>query len=139
MEDTLQKYLMEQLERRKMAGSAENQDALATERAGEAQSNASNALGAALMKSASMFGSIGGKTPDAGPAGDMAQALSQSNRQFYGGLEKGREDEESRFQGNAKLMQYLADRQAKQNSASAAADYRGSRRKKASLSLHKKE
>lgn len=95
MSQDLESYLADVKKRRE---DPEYRKSMGEDRLAESGSNARNALAAALMQSASKFGTIGGKSPSADENADFADRLGVSNRQFYGSLAAEDKDREGRLE-----------------------------------------
>lgn len=118
-EQALYQYLLQQKAMRDRQNSPEYQASLNQDNADTANLRGQGSLAAALMQSAGQVGSTGGKVASAAPVADFAKNQATSRQQYMGGLEQETQDQDKRSGMDAKLYEYLADRQnkAKQNQA----------------------
>lgn len=122
--ERLKEYLLEQQARRAKMESPEFRRMQDDQAMRAADSASRNNFAATLMKSAAQMGTIGGRTADASPVEDFARAQNANNAQYRDNLAKQDEAAEKRYGLDARVYQYLADKEASQQQHEATAKYR---------------
>ena len=86
--------------------------------------NADNAFASSLMKSSAQMGSIGGKVADTSAVGDMADQLRGVNAGRVNQAGQELETRDNQYKMNADVYKYLADKQQKDATGAATAQFR---------------
>lgn len=120
----LSTYLEEQLARRRRMEDPSYRKSINDDMTGAADASSRNNLAALLMDSAAMAGSIGGKRSDASGVSRFAEAQNQGMKDFSRAMESERGDRENRYQMDAKVQEYLANKQQDQEDRSSTEQYR---------------
>lgn len=122
--DKLRDYLLKQQQMRSRQNSPEYQESLARSADIAAAGEARNALAAALMDSASMMGTLGGKRSDASPVARMGEQLNRANEGYRNRMAAEDDARERRYGLDAKVYEYLADKEQKSEDTEALNKYR---------------
>lgn len=118
--DKLRKYLLDQQERRARMDDPAYRQNVNDSAMRSYDSDSRNNLGALLMKSAGQIGAVGGKVADASPVEDFAAAQGKSNAGFQNRLAAEDDNREKRYGVDAKVYEYLADKEQKQSDTESA-------------------
>lgn len=122
-QDKLRQYLLEQQARRAAMESPEYRKSVNEDAMADYDSTSRNNLAALLMKSAAQAGSIGGKVADASPVDAFSKQQNANTASFRNDMNAQNEQSEKRYGVDAKVYEYLADKEAKKNQDDATADY----------------
>jgi hypothetical protein len=122
--DKLKEYLLKQQQRRAKLDTPEYQDSVARSANMAAEGESRNALVAALMDSASMMGSLGGKRADASPVSRMGEQLNRANEGYRNRMAAEDEAREKRYGVDAKIYEHLAEKEQKAEDTASTNEYR---------------
>lgn len=120
----LQEYLLAQQERRAKMETPEFRQMEDDRAMRSADSSGRRNLAALLMKSAGQMGTVAGKTADASPVAEYAQGADRADSQYRGMIDQQEQEREKRYGMDARVYQYLADKEQKQADDQATAKYR---------------
>ena len=121
----LQEYLLSQQARRAKMETPEFRQMEDDRAMRAADSSSRNNFAALLMNSAAQVGSIGGKMADASPVEAFAKAQNAGNAQHRGMIDQQDQDREKRHGVDARVYEYLAEKEQKTADGAATAARQG--------------